>query len=191
MATVNDKWKVIENFENYEINNIGIVRKRNTQKIKKQSKNQDGYLRVNLFKNGKKFYKGIHRLVALAFIPNANNLNDVDHIDGHKENNRVENLRFATSSQNQANTNMYSNNKSGIKGVSWHKNAKKFRAQIKINNKSYNLGLYDSEFEAGFVYEFFSLMLFKEFSKITRKFNKFYTPKLFEKINKIIKHYNF
>ena len=86
---------------------------------------------------------------------------------------------------------MHSNSTTGIKGVTWDKNAKKFIAQIKLNGKKYNLGYYDSEFEAGFCYEFFSLMLFKEFAKITRKFNKYYTPELFEKINKLIKHHNF
>jgi len=191
MTTLNDKWKVIENFENYEINNKGIIRKRNTQKIKKQSKNKDGYVYIQFCKNGKYFCKKVHRLVALAFIENPNNLKEVDHIDGNKSNNKCNNLRFATRSQNQANTNVQSNNKLGIKSVYWDKNAKKFRAQIKLNNKNYKLGFYDSEFEAGFVHEFFSLMLFKEFAKITRKFNKFYTPELFEKINKIIKHHNF
>jgi NUMOD4 motif/HNH endonuclease/AP2 domain len=191
MTTVNDTWKVIENFENYEISNKGIIRNIHTQKFRKQQIHENGYFFVQLWKNNKPKNILIHRLLALAFVENPSNLKEINHIDRNPQNNRIENLRFATSSQNKTNTNMYSNNKSGIKGVSWHKNAKKFRAQIKINNKSYNLGLYDSEFEAGFVYEFFSLMLFKEFSKITRKFNKFYTPKLFEKINKIIKHYNF
>ena len=191
MATVNDKWKVIENFENYEINNKGIIRNIHTQKFRKQYKQKNGYLYITLNKNGKNFCIRVHRLVAKAFIENPNNLHDVDHIDGNRSNNKCENLRFATSSQNKTNTNMQSNNKLGIKGVSWNKKAKKFIAQISLNNKSYNLGYYDSEFEAGFIYEFFSLMLHKEFSKITRKFNKFYTPELFEKINKIIKHYNF
>ena len=191
MTTVNDKWKVIENFENYEISDIGIIRKRNTQKIKKQSEKKDGYVYIQLCKNGKQFCKTVHRLVAKAFVENPNNLHYVNHIDRNPQNNRVENLRFATSSQNNANTNMHSNNTSGVKGVSWHKTAKKYQVQISLNNKSYHLGYYDSEFEAGFVYEFFSLMLFKEFTRITKKFNKYYSKDLFEKINKIIKHHNF
>ena len=127
----------------------------------------------------------------MAFIENPSKLPLVDHINGDKQNNRVENLRFATKSQNQANSKLYSTSTTGIKGVTWHKQNKKFYAQIKINSKQYHLGYYDFKEEAGFVFEYFSLMLFKEFAKITRKFNKYYSKDLFEKIKKLIKHHNF
>ena len=66
--------------------------------MKPQSKN--GYLTIGLYKDKK--YKNylIHRLVAQAFISNPNNLKEVNHIDGNKHNNRVQNLEWCTGSQN-------------------------------------------------------------------------------------------
>ena len=55
-------------------------------------------------KNGKLFSRYIHRLVAFAFLENPNNHKYVDHIDRDKSNNRVENLRFVSASENTRNT---------------------------------------------------------------------------------------
>lgn len=55
---------------------------------------------VSLNKNGKSFNKRLHILVAKAFIPNPNNYSQVNHIDGNKENNNLENLEWCTSSYN-------------------------------------------------------------------------------------------
>ena len=55
---------------------------------------------VSLNKNGKSFNKRLHILVAKAFIPNPNNYLQVNHIDGNKENNNLENLEWCTSSYN-------------------------------------------------------------------------------------------
>ena len=142
ITTAETKWKTIDEFDNYEVCNLGFVRNRNSRKIKKQCTHENGYFYVQLWKNGKKYNKSVHRLVAKAFIENPNNLKEVDHVDGNKSNNQSENLRWATRSQNIANTNMPANNKSGIKGVSWDKKAKKYHAQIRINNKQYHLEYY-------------------------------------------------
>ena len=185
-ANANEQWKLIEG---YEVSNLGFVRNRNTQKFKKLFIRENGYFYVHLWKNGKNYTKTVNRLVAMAFIENPSNLPLVDHIDGNKQNNRVENLRWCTHSQNNTNTKINSKNTTGIKGVSWNKNNKKYHAQISLNNKQYHLGYFDSLKEAGFVYEFFSLLLFKEFAKITKKFNQYYSKELFEKIKEIINHY--
>ena len=67
----------------------------------------------------------------------------VDHIDGDKTNNKIENLREATVSQNRFNSKLQSNNKSGVKGVHFNKNYKKWIAQITVNYKVLYLGSYD------------------------------------------------
>ena len=78
----------------------------------------------------------IHRLVYLyhfGFIPEQ-----VDHINGNRSDNRIENLRAATSSQNSQNRK--ATGKSGIKGVHWHKQSKKWIASICIKRKNIHLG---------------------------------------------------
>ena len=59
------------------------------------------YLRVNITICGKSYSKGVHRLVAETFIPNLDNKPQVNHIDGNKQNNRVENLEWCTNQENR------------------------------------------------------------------------------------------
>lgn len=92
-------WKDIINFPNYQISNLGNVYSKKNYKIRK-SFVSNGYLCIYLFKNGKRYRKKIHRLVAEAFIPNPNNLPIINHIDGNKMNNIVSNLEWCTSKQN-------------------------------------------------------------------------------------------
>lgn len=68
----------------------------------------------------------------------------VDHIDGDTKNNHIDNLRAATPRQNQANQKMTKANTSGVKGVSWASNYKKWYACIRYNGKNKNLGYFDS-----------------------------------------------
>ena len=99
-------WKEIEGFNNYQVSTLGRVKRttwsRNSPagKILKPSKNNCGYLFVNLQKNKKAYRKSIHRLIAEAFIDNPNNLTDVDHIDNNKLNNTVENLQWLSHKDN-------------------------------------------------------------------------------------------
>lgn len=95
-------WKPIEGFENYEVSNLGQVRSFYTReaKVLKPSINKDGYLKVGLRKDGKQYLKSIHRLVATAFIPNPEDKLQVNHIDGDKQNNTVFNLEWVTCKEN-------------------------------------------------------------------------------------------
>jgi hypothetical protein len=68
----------------------------------------------------------------------------LDHKDTHRDHNWIDNLRPATTSQNLANRRRYRNNASGLKGVSWHKSRKKWRAVIAKNGKYIHLGLFDT-----------------------------------------------
>lgn len=84
----------------YEVSNLGRIRTIATGYIRSLTVSDRGYLTV-LFKrrgNSKRFY--VHRLVANAFIPNPNNKRTVNHIDGNKQNNNVDNLEWATYEEN-------------------------------------------------------------------------------------------
>lgn len=93
-------WKKINGFKNYSINEKGQVRNDVTNKIKKPFINKsNGYLTIDLWENNKGTKKTIHRLIAETFIPNPQNKPTVDHIDGNRQNNSIDNLRWATYSE--------------------------------------------------------------------------------------------
>lgn len=83
-----------EIYNNYQVSNFGQILSLNygrtgKPKLLKPCKDKDGYLRVSLYKNGKQNYFQIHRLVAETFLPNPNNLPQVNHKDENKKNNFV------------------------------------------------------------------------------------------------------
>ena len=100
------KWKDIPGYEGlYQVSNLGEIKSlnyRNTgkEKILKLIKDKKGYFHVNLYKNGKLKNLQVHRLVAMAFIPNHNNYNQVNHKDENTSNNAVENLEWCTAKYN-------------------------------------------------------------------------------------------
>ena len=86
----------------YEVNRFGVVRNVKSKKIVKGYVEKNGYVRIK-FENkclGGIVRTTIHRLVAEAFIPNPNNLTEVNHIDRNRANNCVENLEWCTHSEN-------------------------------------------------------------------------------------------
>jgi hypothetical protein len=93
-------WKNI--FNDYAISNIGNLKslKYGKEKLLKLQKDKKGYLRVRLTINGKGKEYRLHRLVAMAFIENLENKEQVNHINGLKDDNRVENLEWATNLEN-------------------------------------------------------------------------------------------
>jgi len=93
-----------------------------------------GYVETNI--NYKK-YKN-HRIIFLMF--NGYLPEIVDHIDGNRLNNRIENLRAATMSQNLHNAKLSKANKSGIKGVSWEKDRNTWKVQIGVNGTTKRIG---------------------------------------------------
>lgn len=89
-----EMWKEIKDLPGYSVSSKGRVRKDSTGQIMVLSKN-GGYCRITISKH-------VHRLVAEAFVekPNDNNKCWVDHIDGNRSNNNVDNLRWVTPSEN-------------------------------------------------------------------------------------------
>lgn len=102
MEAIKEQWKTIAEFPNYEVSNYGQVRRvwKNHTNLKETMLNKFGYEIVHLSKDGVNKHRSIHRLVALAFLDNPDNLPEVNHIDGNKENNCVDNLEWVTRSQN-------------------------------------------------------------------------------------------
>lgn len=102
-----ENWKPINGYEGlYEISDLGRVKslrrkKNNKPLIFSNCKNSNGYNAVNLRKDNKIKRFTIHRLVALNFLENNENKPDVNHIDGNKNNNELNNLEWCTKSENQ------------------------------------------------------------------------------------------
>jgi hypothetical protein len=100
-----EEWREIHEM-GYEVSNLGNVRRSvdgvNTAigRIKTPSLSGNGYLIVGLFKNGKRKNVLVHRAVAEAFIGHIDNSREVNHIDGNKLNNKLENLEIVSRSQN-------------------------------------------------------------------------------------------
>ena len=106
-------WRDIEGYHNYQVSNLGRVKslERNVikgrgglykieEKILKSRKDKNGYLLINLCKEGEMRSYLVHRLVASAFLDNPNNLPQVNHKDEDKTNNRVENIEYCDRSYN-------------------------------------------------------------------------------------------
>jgi hypothetical protein len=102
----------------------------------KPSKN--GYLRMHI--DGRLYY--LHRLA--WFYVNKNWPLAIDHIDGNRQNNKLENLRSVSQAENMQNISKKSYAISGLKGSYYHEKTKKWQAKIGINGKSKSLGYYDT-----------------------------------------------
>ena len=86
--------------ELYAVTSCGRVWSYKRKRFLKPAKNKNGYLKVNLYKNGKMKTCRIHRLVAETYIPNPDNLPQVNHCDENKENNCINNLEWCDSKYN-------------------------------------------------------------------------------------------
>jgi YesN/AraC family two-component response regulator len=141
-------WKDIPGYENeYQVSNLGRVKsleryvnhnygglKLVYEKYMKLSKSNNGYYGLSL----KRKRKSIHRLVAITFIENKNNLPCINHIDGDKSNNCVSNLEWVNYSQNLKHA--FDNNLRSSKGTK-HPQCKLTEKEVKQIRELYNKGL--------------------------------------------------
>lgn len=105
-----------------------------------------------------------HRLVWIMHNGKIPNGMQIDHINGIKWDNRIENLRLANNSQNKNNLNLRKNNKSGHKGVSWKQANKKWQVSIMVNGKNKYIGIFSEKKDAINSYVENSIKYHKKFS---------------------------
>ena len=160
------EWRDVNGYEGYyQVSNYGDVISLNrsisqggySRVIKgrtlKRTINTAGYYSYVLSKNNKKATLREHQIVAIAFlghVPSGYEL-VVDHIDGNKTNNHVDNLQIITHRQNISRSKVKCSSK--YTGVCWHKHRGKWIVSIQINGKLEHLGYFESEFKAHLTYQ--------------------------------------
>jgi len=129
-------WADIPGFANYEVSTWGQVRRKGRRVLKASVAR--GYLKVQLSMSGVASQRLIHRLVALTFLPNPDNLPEVDHKDRVKTNNRLSNLRWVSRRENELNKGRQSNNQSGYKHIGTCRNSSREYWYIHISSHDIN-----------------------------------------------------
>lgn len=137
---------------------------RNTTRWTKKGKiagtNCLGYIKISI----DKVIIPAHRII-WAMVYNSWPFGEIDHINGNRSDNRIENLREVTRQQNCMNRSKAINNKSGYKGVSWHSEGNKWQAHISVAGKSIYLGLYKTAKDAHDAYEAAAIETFGLFAR--------------------------
>lgn len=156
-------WKDVPGYEGqYQVSNLGNVR---SIRVLSKINHSKGYHQINMMVDSKLKIMKIHQLVAMAFldhVPNGNKL-VVDHINGDKKDNRLENLQVITNGENLRRAyeikiidNMYkkkTNKSSRFPGVCFFKQTGKWKAQFQRKNVRKHLGYFDTEMEAYHAYQ--------------------------------------
>ena len=106
----------IAGYDKYVVFEDGVIINMNRGKILKPQKNKKGYMKITLYGEKRKTLS-IHRVLALAYIPNPDAKPEVDHKNRINYDNRLENLRWATHIENMENKNIYKNNKSKLQHI--------------------------------------------------------------------------
>ena len=166
-AKVQEIWKTIKDYPNYQVSDLGNVKSLNrivrskggfrniNERVLKPHANSKGYLGVSLSKNNIKKTKVVHQLVAIAFLnykPDGTHKIVVDHKNNKERyNNSVDNLQLITGRENISKDR--TNGTSEYTGVSWVKHCRKWKAEIRIDKKHKYLGLFVKEYDAHIAYQ--------------------------------------
>jgi len=121
-----------------------------------------GYRCVYVCIGGKRKYPLAHR-VAFVIMTGRWPFDEIDHINRVKDDNRWSNLRESTSAENNRNVDLTSLNTSGLRGVSWHKHTKKWRAQINASGRRCHIGYFRTKEDAHEAYKMEAMKLHGEF----------------------------
>ena len=146
-----DQAKFIDGYDQYLLFANGNILNCDTERWLNGTKNKDGYIKVGLYKNKKQKKFSLHQLIAKAFIPNPENKHFIDHINHIRNDNRIENLRWVSHSENCKNKPLYSSNSSGFRGVSFDKTINCWRSSWydsitgKLKLKSFTISKYGNE----------------------------------------------
>lgn len=154
-----ESWKEVTRL--HEVSNKGNIRNTLTKKGLKPWVGTTGYYHIKILVNGKKKNLKLHRLIAIAFIPNPENKKYVNHKDGNKLNNTVTNLEWCTHKENMehaSSTKLLSKKprtigkklgkRSQYYNVSWDSSRNQWSAGITINKKSVMRKRFNCEIEA-------------------------------------------
>ena len=158
LIMIEEVFKDIPNYEGiYQVSNLGNVKslKFGKERILKPSDDGKGYCHLNLCKEGKSKSIKVHVLIAMAFlnhVPDGHKI-EVDHKNGIKTDNRLENLQLLSCEEHRIKTTKNRNSSRQYTGVCWHKAIKKWQAQIRIEGKNKYLGLYETEIDAHLAYQ--------------------------------------
>jgi hypothetical protein len=125
-----EEWLPIVTFERYEISNLGNIRR--GSRMLKPGLDTYGYNQINLYKDGKRFTKKIYRLVLETFNPNVCNKPQIDHINRIRSDDRLENLRWVTASENVRNSKNFTED---MLGISWNKKNSKYIVRLSIHGQ--------------------------------------------------------
>lgn len=152
-----EEWKDVADcffaHQNYECSNTGFIKNKKNKKYYLQGfPNNWGYIRVILSDKGKRKQYSLARIISTTWIPNPNNLPEIDHIDRNINNNSIRNLRWVDKQQQHLNRS--SHPISGVKG-SYKTKYGKWQSSIKNpeTNKIEYIGTYDTKEEAGQAYD--------------------------------------
>jgi hypothetical protein len=166
-----ESFKFIRGYEKYMISDEGRIFSIKRNKFLKPFINSFGYYCVDLRSNGiRKSFK-IHRLVGIHFLENHENKKCIDHVNNIRTDNRLENLRWCSHTENSYNVKIRKDNTSGVKGVYFKKSINKYQAYIKINNKHKHIGYFYSLEEAKEARRQKANEIFKEFTNTCEKIN--------------------
>ncbi len=130
-----EEWKCICGFERYEVSNMGNVRRGNN--LLKPGLDTYGYRQINLYNDGKRSTKKVYRLVLECFSPNVDNKPQIDHINRIRTDDRLENLRWVSASENCRNKEGFTQD---MYGIGWNKKNSNYIVRIYVDGKETYFG---------------------------------------------------